>query len=310
MLWFLRASKAASMSSCVHDFDPWWCELDCPLCPLELFSPESDWPELPEGISPSSSGVIIIMLSLSAAFFELTLARSDMWLSMSIVSEESIVCSVSNLILTLSQFWISANRSREMGMTPPLLLARFAPEETRHNFRDRGDIYLRRRGGTRKSYSVSPDGTWGSISERCRRRNWTRKDAKWGCVVCPLLRAEQRKSNRDQLSVIRPILIPCPPNDRLHFQPGSLFALTSEGQMEIYVRWMDRVNGRPRSRAIERNKTRWSSAIGIGYTSKCGARESSKSRRVSERELAKECFVAWKASLKVTDQCNKIDVVK
>lgn len=38
-----------------------------------------------------------------------------------------------------------------------------------------------------------------------------------------LLRAEQRKSNRDQLSAIRPIiLIPCPPNDRLHFQPGSL----------------------------------------------------------------------------------------
>jgi len=113
ILWFLSASKAASMSSCVHDFEPWWCELDCPLCPLELFSPESDWPELPDGISPSNSGVIIIMLSLSAAFFELTLARSDMWLSMSIVSEESIVCSVSNLILTLSQFWISANRSWE-----------------------------------------------------------------------------------------------------------------------------------------------------------------------------------------------------
>lgn len=38
-----------------------------------------------------------------------------------------------------------------------------------------------------------------------------------------LLRAEQRKSNRDQLSVIRPIiLIPCLPNDRLHFQPGSV----------------------------------------------------------------------------------------
>lgn len=98
------------MSSCVHDFDPWWCELGWPLCPRELFSPESEWPELPDGISPSSSGVIIIMLSLSAAFFELTLARSDMWLSMSIVSEESIVCSVSNLILTLSQFWISARQ--------------------------------------------------------------------------------------------------------------------------------------------------------------------------------------------------------
>lgn len=38
-----------------------------------------------------------------------------------------------------------------------------------------------------------------------------------------LLRAEQRKSNRNQLSVIRPIiLIPCPSNDRLHFQPGSV----------------------------------------------------------------------------------------
>lgn len=97
------------MSSCVQDFEPWWCELDCPVCPLELFSPESEWPELPDGINPRSSGVIIIMLSLSAAFFELTLARSDIWLSISIVSDESIVCNVSNLILTLSQLWISVN---------------------------------------------------------------------------------------------------------------------------------------------------------------------------------------------------------
>lgn len=135
MLWFLSASKAASMSSCVHDFEPWWCELDCPLCPLELFSPESDWPELPDGISPNNSGVIIIMLSLSAAFFELTLARSDMWLSMSIVSEESIVCSVSNLILTLSQFWISANKLRETGMTRRCCW-RFAQRKLGNNFRD------------------------------------------------------------------------------------------------------------------------------------------------------------------------------
>lgn len=110
------------MSSCVHDFEPWWCELDCPECPLELLSPESDWPELPDGISPSNSGVIIIMLSLSTAFFELTLARSDIWLSMSIVSEESIVCNVSNLILiSLSQFWISINKPRKRNMIYILL---------------------------------------------------------------------------------------------------------------------------------------------------------------------------------------------
>lgn len=101
------------MSSCVHDLEPWWCDVDCPECPLELFSPESECTELLDGIRPSNSGVIIIMLSLSAAFFELTLARSDMWLSISIVSEESIVCNVSNFILTLSQFWISADKPRK-----------------------------------------------------------------------------------------------------------------------------------------------------------------------------------------------------
>lgn len=57
-----------------------------------------------------------------------------------------------------------------------------------------------------------------------------------------LLRTEQRKSNRDQLSVIRPIiLIPCPPNDRLYFQPGSVLPLAAPSRpREMYdVEWTE-----------------------------------------------------------------------
>jgi len=111
-----------------------------------------------------------------------------------------------------------------------------------------------------------------------------------------LLRTEQRKSNRNQLSVIRPIiLIPCPPNDWLHFQPGSVLphvrALTSEGR-----RRMDRVNGKLLSRDRQ-NKTPmsglWWSPILLeldvfGHRSTESVH--SKSRKVNKRELAKKYF--------------------
>jgi len=219
--WFLNASKAASISSCVHDFEPWWWELDCPVCPLELFSPDSEWPELPDGINPRSSGVIIIILSLSAAFFELTLARSDIWLSMSIVSDESIVCNVSNLILTLSQFWISVNRKRngtwwraeDVSSRNTRITLAIVRWKIRGNEKNtRGEIRRRRH---------TPAGA-GSITFR-PRWNLDAEERLNEVAWAVALQAEQRKSNRDQLSMIRPIiLIPCSPNDRLHFQPHQL----------------------------------------------------------------------------------------